>query len=206
MARNTNNLDMWLSYQQWFPQRYIRHSLLDERVEKFVAQADKNTMALDVGGGSTGTLALKNRKIKATLLDPYVMTPSWMDNNISWADPSFDRFDIAVARGSINYLDEKQIVRMVESSDRFIANSFIVPPSEDWTSRNYTSKKGPGVEMVRFDKNSGLVHHLLKPEIGEDIGHTFSYYSIDCLKKLIPALEVEQYGKNSMIISYGLDD
>jgi len=188
----------WENYKEDFPSRYTKQdSYFDTIVVKAFADSSINRI-LDVGGGH-GTEAVKSDKVKVWLLDPNVPAKSWMEGNLDWKEVEAFRFDLAIARGSINYLTERQIRLIPKISKKFLANTFSKPPSIHWQKREYETIDGTkGQEWFKF--KDGKIEHKLTPNEGSEIIHNFFYYSVEQYKEMIPGVKIECYGKNSALL------
>ena len=196
----------WENYRQDFPTRYLNTGFFDQYVENML-DAREYKQILDVGGGVEGTQVLK-KATKATvyLLDPYVKkAPSWM-KNVTESD-RFNKYDLIVARGSINYLTDNEIINIKNSLGRageFVANTFLTPPPTEWTERPYETITGQkGIERVRYSSEHKVVQHELIPEIGEKISHRFFYRSREDYKHLFgEGVTLNEHKKNSSILHF----
>lgn len=187
----------WDRYRHDFPDRYWRQGAFDETLRSFVAQRQV-AHCLDIGGGATGTEVLGEFAFDTHLLDPYVKeAPAWMKGRQQWEAPHAT-FDLAVARGSINYLSIEQlqtIADFLKKGGALIANTFLTVPQTQWRERGVTNGKGEaGIERVRCV--DGVVHHhLVFPSTS--IEHTFFFYSEDQFSRLFPGVRFLQHGPNS---------
>lgn len=156
------------------------------------------SFAMDIGGGEEGTKWLNTFKIKTNLLDPFVKKPKWVNKKISWSDCK--KYDLIVARGSINYLKEWEIRTIpprLTDKGIFLANSFVRPPSREWTSRHYTNgKQEIGFEKFRLNKRN-LIEHEIHIQ-GIVVDHTFFYYTPNQFKSMLPGVKLIPYGTNSV--------
>jgi hypothetical protein len=186
----------WNSYQMEFPDRYIKPSRLDDILKNMDFSMLKN--ALDIGGGITGTLALKG-KINTDILDPFVSKPDWINNTVIFETNS--KYDLIVARGSFNYLTTqniKKINSLINDNGIFIFNTFKNKPIAN--TKQINSQIGIGTETVTMD--TGLVNHTLEYK-NKIINHFFYYHSLDDIKKLLHTFDIcaEEYGTNSIILT-----
>jgi hypothetical protein len=166
-----------------------------------VALALRPKRVLDVGGGQ-GTESLKG--FETYLLDPYVTsTPCWMAGRVSWEDIKPGSFDLIVARGSLNYLSDKELARLYSalspSRGVFLANTFATQPPLEWTARAYTRADGKQ-GMERFCLKGDLVHHELLMDGEPPIQHTFRYITRRHLEYFMPEVSFVFYGRNSQAI------
>lgn len=199
---NMSNVN-WNQYQLYFPKRYFERTYFDEKLEFFLHTSFPIKTALDIGGGRNGTAALKVYNIKTWLLDPFVHGfAEWMQGKTTWN--SIRKFDLIVARGSINYLTEDQIRKIFSLKFKkfFIANSFDEHPDSIWTERPFLTLSGEsGIEKFKYNEQSRTVEHKLEFKNGFEIEHNFYYYSEEQFRKMIPNVEIEKYGKNSILLT-----
>jgi len=193
----------WTKYREEFPSRYTKQdSYFDSILTKTILNPSIQRI-LDVGGGH-GTKALKSEKVNIWLLDPNVLAKSWMKGNLDWREVEAFQFDLAVARGSINYLTEQQIKKIPKISKAFLANSFDKPPSIHWQKREYNTQNGDkGQEWFRF--KDGKIEHKLIPDNGPEIVHSFFYYSKGQYEEMLPGVKIEEYGNNSILLKLNLN-
>ena len=95
----------WNTYEEIFPDRYLRKSYFDAYVKELIYPHNthkSNFHCLDIGGGVNGTEVLKQDNCFVTALEPNCENSYW-DVNIDWN--SNEKFNLIVARGSINYLN-----------------------------------------------------------------------------------------------------
>ena len=145
----------WNKYRDYFPVRYFKQGHFDQQLVEFVKKNKVETI-LDIGGGAFGTEVLKQFNKQVYLLDPNIKScPDWMVANLDY-DHNL-KFDLIVARGSINYLTPDQMSKILlwlKPKGTFLANTFLNPPSKDWTERPVTNKEGDvGLERVRLNEN-----------------------------------------------------
>lgn len=189
----------WNEYRAQFPDRYWEHGVFDDTLSAFLKQRTVHT-CVDIGGGVFGTQVLEAHTFSTFLLDPNVnKTPSWMAGQINWGDHLF--FDLAVARGSINYLTDQQFDQlrgMIRAEGCVIANTFLTPPGPQWRKRRVRNGAGEeGVECVRL--NNGMVEHVLEYPTRK-IAHQFYFRSQEDFQKLLPGCRFMQHGKNSFML------
>lgn len=202
------NTHDWNSYRDQFPVRYWQHGAFDEKLLSMLNDlhtACQFKSALDVGGGVFGTIILKEfakqNFFPVDLLDPFIsVKPEGIRKQINWNNN--EQYDLIVARGSINYLTLTQIQKlkeMIKPGGIFIANTFLNPPTAEWSEREAINTHGEkGKERSRLIGNT-IEHQLIFPEY--TISHNFFYYSPEQYKKVFCDLEIENYSKNSFIIT-----
>ncbi len=195
---------MWGNYRTTFPERYIQQGYFDEYIRKVALELNPKTI-LDVGGGSEGTEVLRELGIPVYLLDPYIPEkPWWMTGMVEW--DTIERFDMIVARGSINYLARDELSKLSEFLDSrgvFVANTFLEHPPEKWVEREYRSISGQkGLERFRYNPKKKIIEHELIPESGDKITHSFFYYSPADYKKIFPNSRLIKYKDNSAILYF----
>ena len=196
----------WEAYRDKFPIRYIGHSYFDEVLEDFIKSYGGELTALDIGGGK-GTGALQSHGVRTWLLDPYVSVSDWMEGSVTW-DELEQRppcsFDIAVLRGSINYLTWKQIELIPRVCRGLIANSF-ERPEPGWKARKYESTLGGGIEIADSTKvHHNIITHILVDCYMNVIVHDFYAYGSKKFKSLLPDARIDKYGKSSLLIRQGI--
>lgn len=189
----------WDEYRAQFPDRYWEHGIFDDALTSFI-QKRRVDKCVDIGGGAFGTEVLRGHKISTFLLDPNVTeAPAWMAGRVNWGDHLF--FDLAVARGSINYLTDKQFVQlrgMIRSQGCIVANTFLTPPSVQWRQRSVRNGAGDnGVELVRL--NNGMVEHILEYP-NQRIEHEFYFRSQEDFQQLLPGCRFIQHAENSFTL------
>lgn len=195
---------MWNDYRKTFPSRYIKEGYFDKYIRKTVL-AERPKKILDIGGGAEGTKVLKGLGTKVYLLDPYVnKKPSWIHKKVGWDIKLV--FDLIVARGSINYLNKKElskVKKLLVPGGIFIANTFASPPWERWSERRYKDIPGrSGLERYRYNPKKKIVEHELLPRGGRKIKHSFFYYSPKDYKNVFPGSEFIRYKANSIILYF----
>lgn len=194
------NFCLWENYRNSFPRRYIDTGFFDKYLSKNLKR--KKLLVLDVGGGELGTKALDKKEFKVYGLDPYVYTtPTFYLKKITWK--STQKFDFIVLRGSINYLNTKELIKlkgMLKNGGRLIANTFKNPPSRKKSARPFVSLVGDeGSEEVILLNNK--IKHRLKTN-SQVIEHDFYYRSIKYWEKMFPGFKKVFYGNNSLVIDY----
>lgn len=164
----------WNEYTSWYSDRYIKPSESDSIIyDKLPKHIDT---AIDVGGGVRGTYYLKADK--HLLLDPYVKSSL---QTIDWDDVNPNCADVIIARGSINYLTEQEIKKLIKAlrgGGVFAFNTFATPKTG--RRRYFNSYSGSGVEYYKFVEDIGeygSIEHTLEPDMTNwKIVHTFYYY------------------------------
>lgn len=166
----------WKKYYEIFPEKYFT---TPDAFRKVLAQYE-GMKTLEVGGNvnATGRYAY----------DPFAAAAH--AENITWEEVKKDRFDLVFARNAVNYLTRDEIETLLQRTDHFIANTFLVPPEEKVTDIE---------AAVRHEDK--ILHYLRLPD---DIvlAHRFFAYDEGFWNSL--GLTVTPYGKNSALISRGL--
>lgn len=201
----TNN---WNLYRKQFPTRYWEQGRFDKELsEKLNYWKNKNqkiNIGLDVGCGTLGTLVLRDFSIEnnmmVDMLDPYVDNkPNWIRSKVDW--DSKEKYDIIVARGSINYLNEYQLKKlklMLSDGGLLIANTFLYPPNKDWSERSVINENGEiGLERSRLVDN--IVEHQIIFD-NYSVSHTFFYYTKEKYEELLGEIFFDSYSKNSHLL------
>jgi len=194
----------WNNYKNIFPTRYLELGYFDEYIKKFVLDK-KPKKILDIGGGVDGTTALKDSGALVYLLDPFVTNkPDWIYEKIDWNNN--EKFDVIVARGSINYLTEAELIKIkdfVNPGGYFIANTFLNPPDENWSERPYVNVSGQnGIERSRYITEKKTIEHELILPTRKTVNHLFFYYSPSDYLKIFPNINTTEYKKNSAILCF----
>ena len=202
----------WNKYKETFPDRYMQKSRIDEEInDANVWRMNRSLRILDIGGGKDGTFNKNRANDKFYLLDPNITVAPDGYQLISWNELKDEKFDLIVARGSLNYLipDElKEIKNHIKPSGMFIGNSFLLPTA---INREYTINGIPtGIEKTIYEEVKlvfkpewkGIIHHELIPFEGEKITHQFYYYDIYKFISFFKPnnITLEVYGHNSVII------
>lgn len=201
----------WNVYRDVFPKRYIEPSHFDSVLYDFLKANFKSfsskggwiKTALDIGGGKgTGALekfACQDYGLGVWLLDPNVEKRWWMRGSVGW-DTDI-KFDLVVARGSINYLNKTQIRKIPSMGCVFFANTFIEHPGTEWVTREYETINGnKGLEQFRYHQLWKMIEHKLISRYGYTIEHRFHYYEIEEYQEMLPGVQFEHYNKNSLIL------
>ena len=106
----------WNSYRDFFPDRYWKIGDVDTFFLKKINELNiEKENLLDVGGGALGTEILKNMFKKHILLDPNITNiPNYINKNVTFQElkANKEKFNLIVARGSINYLNELEIKQL----------------------------------------------------------------------------------------------
>ena len=186
-------------YLDLYPDRYIRDSKIDFLIYDIILNSNKKLVSLDIGGNKEGTKAL--RETIAYFLDPFINKPDFYVEQLTWENVKNYKFDLIIAKNSLNYLDENQlqiIPTFLNKNGIFLANTFLKPIEISREFFNSRSKKR-GNERTEY-KNGKIYHYLEIDNI--IIEHSFYYYSF---YKLIEIFENENLNfeitsPNSMII------
>lgn len=187
----------WQTYQYQFPTRYLDSHYFDHFLLEQIQIRQPQTI-LDIGG-NTGTSCLQKLQIPVDLLDPFVSKPTWYRNQITWE--TIKTYDLVFARNCINYFTEKELRKIPQFLTKggfFLANTFRLPPSEEWTEREYQTQEGQtGIERFRLQKNK--IEHVLITDQTE-IAHEFFYRPLAEWKNYFPHLQTIQYKVNSILL------
>lgn len=190
----------WNKYREYFPTRYFSLGDFDEYLRNYLTKNPQVETILDIGGGAFGSEVLKDFNKKVYLLDPFIdQAPDWMEGKVGYDHQM--KFDLVVARGSINYLTPDQISQIllwIKPKGMFVANTFLTAPSNDWTEREMENINGVKMKE-RFRLNGNKVEHeLIYPDY--EIKHFFYYYSLTDYANMLKSIGYKKYGKNSAII------
>ena len=169
----------WEKYHSTFPEKYFSIPDVFQKVLDQYSGSDYET--LEVGGNenATGRYAY----------DPFVKARNSV--NLTWDDVcGWDNFDLIFARNAVNYLTEAEIEELLEHTDKFISNTFLVPPEKKITENETAIRLGTQIRhFLRLPHDTVLVH---------------GFYAYDKAFWESLGLDVTPYGKNSAIISKGL--
>lgn len=179
-----NEVD-WGKYYTMFPRKYFGTRAAIEEVLHH-AETHPELESLEVGG-NTACRCKYN-------LDPNMQAP----NVLSYDDLDGRKFDIIVARNSINYLSEEEIVKVMatlKEGGTFIANGFANAPEVKISQDDDNHQE---LALQRYDKEKGalMIDHYLF--IGDEI-YAHSFYARGEADYLRLGFEVERDG-NSIII------
>ena len=215
MSRVVREVD-WETYDEVFPDRYLEPSAFDEKVKKEALAAVFELLpqgtcgpgpqlfvdVLDIGGGKSGTRHIQHHLNKCWLLDPFVEgAPDWMEGKVDWDTDK--KFKLIVCRGSFNYLQRQQIMKipsMLKRNGVFIFNTFFQAKNG---ARKYRNSKS-GVEGREiFQWRGDYIVHRLEPA-GEDyaIQHKIKIRSVENIVELLGAsgLSFEFLGSNTLFV------
>ena len=196
---------IWDNYRDNFPTRYIDEGYFDVYLAAML-RIYRFKEILDVGGGELGTQVLKDAsKANVYLLDPYVeKVPAWMTGKAHWN--RYGRYDLIVARGSINYLTDQELYWVktwLNDGGHFVANTFLTPPSTEWTERPYETVSGiKGIERFRYSAEHKVVQHELIPSHGDKISHRFFYRSREDYENIFGKVRLMEHKTNSVILHF----
>lgn len=195
----------WESYNEDFPFRYLGSSEFDviaRREIKILSESLKRKInVLEIGSNKKARYFDKRTIDKYYAFDKFVKLEDKDIIQVKEKDLIKVDADIVIIRGSINYLDKKEIERLkkiiAKNKSILLFNTF-TKPSE--IKRKYVSKNSRGLEVSYYDKANGKINHYLYPE-GKDYGikHSFFYYDIDMLKDLFKGLKFESKRKVSSL-------
>lgn len=159
----------WGDYYKKFPGRYFGTR---DNIEKILCYAESHPEleSMEVGGNSTCRCK-------------YNLDPNMHGSDVlSYADLDGRKFDIIVARNSINYLSEEELAKVMSSlkdDGMFIANGFA--NAKEVTKRIYPYGKNKELNKMelaikQFDqeKNAMMIHHFL---ILDDDIYEHSFYA-----------------------------
>lgn len=166
----------WDQYYSVFPARYF--SVPSEIADAIHRHEGQET--LEIGGNS-------HVETKYSY-DPYV--PAENAINQSKSEVLSSRYDLVVAKNSINYLEREFIQSVMARTNEFIANTFLVPPE----------KKVTDAEAAVYDESSQRIYHHLLTDCDDVMVHDFFAYTQKDYEAM--GFEVTPYGKNSAILHY----
>ncbi len=164
----------WYNYYQDFPGKYTP---IPDEMQQLLADAD-SLESLEIGGSHSVCTKYA--------YDAFVNARNVI--NLSWAGVMKTHFDLVVAKNSINHFAERQICAIMERTDQFIANTFLVPPEEIVTDR----------EAAVLDKELGMIRHTLHMPDDSIIRNSFYAYTQEDYERM--GFEVTPYGKNSALL------
>jgi len=213
MKRAIREVD-WETYEEVFPDRYLEPSAFDSKVGEivdhlYVRYGTSNFVrsVLDIGGGKSGTRYLDQTQfsggnfLSCWLLDPFVDAPDWMEGSVDWNTDK--QFDLIVCRGSFNYLQRQQIMKipsMLKSGGVFIFNTFYEPKNG---SRRYKNSRSGTEGMEMFRRVGNHIIHRLEPD-DEDyvIQHKIKIRPVEEIVKFLgtEGLSFEFLGTNTLFV------
>lgn len=178
----------WEKYNELFPPRYLgdKPEVKDaiDKAEEEIEEPLKESETLEVGCGK--------QALTKYAYDPYVTAEN--AEMLTWEEiesKSDNYFELVLLRNSIAYLDPEQIQLLVKKSKRFIANSFAEPKPL----------------MLRDNECScvvnDMVEHTLLLNDDSLMCHAFHAYNENSYKDM--GFDTKIYGKNSVLITFGLD-
>jgi protein-L-isoaspartate O-methyltransferase len=189
----------WNLYRGQFPKRYWEAGEFDSRLTGYLNSVESCSI-LDVGGG-VGTEVLKplvDRHCLIDLLDPFVSSkPDWMNAKVGYDTDK--QYDVIVIRGAINYLSLEQLSKISEMlKGVMFANTFLNPPSVEWTERAVENIEGQkGVERFRLQDRT-IQHQVIFPD--SKIEHEFHYRDRKFYEKVFPDVQFESYRNSTMLV------
>ena len=206
----------WSKYRDTFPDKYMKVSEFDHIVWNLHGQMVRqnlpnSTHVLEIGSG-TDSFNMKffthpDGSSKYYALDPYC--------GKGYPSPEDMKFDLVLCRGTLGYLTETQIQKMVKYAGNkgiVILNTLFIMPAEKIASR-YKSKQGGGIEYAEPNYDwiyPGLIHVLIPDDDNlPAIRHKILYYSFYSIVKLArianPKVKIASYlyKNNSIAIAIG---
>lgn len=174
----------WSKYYEMFPERYFGTRKELEEAYAY-AEAHPELETLEVGGNSTCRLKYN--------LDPNMEG----ETIVTYDDLSTMRFDLVVARNSINYLSEEELGRVLNAlgeGGRFIANGFAEAPSESIRCEEGRRE----VAVKRFDEglSAEVIDHFL---IVDDAIYAHTFYARGEKEYRALGFDVERKGSSIVI-------
>lgn len=163
----------WNQYYKLFPQKYFSTPPM---MEKIIADCTR-TETLEVGGNA--------EVCTKYAYDKYV--PANHAINLQWDEIMHSHFDLIVAKNAVNYLSSEEIVALIGVTDEFVANTFLIPPSEKITEE----------EATVLDKDQ-ILHTLRLPD-DSIMRHSFYAYTQKDYESM--GLNVVPYGRNSALLT-----
>lgn len=168
----------WEKYLKTFPDKYFGIPQAFQDILDQYQEAE----TLEIGGNLY--------PVGKYSYDPYVAAVSG-SINIDWNEIARHNFDLIFAKNAINYLTKEEITALLQRSDRFIANTFRVPPEKKITEEEAS---------ICCD---GKIHHFLRLMDDSVLEHEFFAYDENFWRSL--GLTVTPYGSNSALVSKGLE-
>ena len=174
----------WTKYHEIFPEKYFTTpDIMEEQIRQTEA-----TMAVTLEIGC-------NKKTTATYAyDKYVKAEGVV--NLTWNQIMSMHFDMIYIRNALNYLTLREIMSLVAHCDKFIANTFIEAPEEKVTPNEVSIRAGGSDSVYK-------VMHTLRLENDSIIRHEFNAPHESEYR--IRGLTLTPYGRNSMLVSKGID-
>lgn len=166
----------WKQYYEIFPDRY------------FGVPAEMQKIIDKYAGWETLEVGCNRTACTKYAFDPYVQAENAI--NLTWHEVREKKFALVVAKNSVNYLTLDQLKDVLNVTDRFVANTFLVPPESKVTDREAAILVGPSIwHTLRLDDDSIACHDFF--------ARTQADYEAMGLK-------VAPYGKNSALLTKGI--
>jgi len=203
---NKKKID-WNKYNYVFPKRYLERSKFDLIVKKEIKELSnklhRKVNILEIGSNKKIRFFNKIYVKKYYVYDKFVKINERRVTQIEENNLLKIRTDLIILRGTFNYLNKKEIVRLkkivLKNRSTLLFNTFINPKT---IKREYINKNLRGIETSDYDEKSKKINHSLYPK-GKNyvIEHSFFYYEIKEIRKLFEGLKFEnKKHKNSVYI------
>ena len=190
----------WNQYNTLFPEKYLGDSKFDDIVRKEIkalsVKLNRKINILEIGPNKKIRFLDRDYIKRYHAFDKFVEINKKGITQIKEKELLKIKTDLVILRGTFNYLDKKEIVRLrkivSKNNCMLLFNTFIAPNT---IKRNYRSKKSKGIETSEYDKENSMMIHSLYPK-GKNyvIRHSFFYYNLKKIKELFEGMKFK--GKN----------
>lgn len=176
----------WTKYHTLYPEKYFKiHAAISSLLDIAHQNGKK---VLEIGGNQN--------PIGDMSYDPYVDPAPGKAEKITWDDIERGFFPVVIALNSINYLSRAEIIKIIEHSEVFLANTFQCAPDKKICPSEYSIK-------AKFGSDPGYcVFHGLRLPDDSLMRHTFRAY--DELDFESMGFGIQKYGNTAMLIYRGL--
>lgn len=195
----------WEEYNDVFPKKYLEKSEFDDLVKKEIKNISNDLRrkinVLEIGPNKLIRYYDKDFIDNYYVFDKYVKVS---DNNviqIEEKDLISKKVDLIILRGTINYLNKKEIERLkqivINNKCILLFNTFKNPTV---IKRSYDSKISGGIESTSYDPEKKEITHILAPKDSDYVvKHSFFFYSFDELKEFFNGLNFLKQEKGSSL-------
>lgn len=167
----------WTRYYQDFPEKYFG---ISEEMQGIIDKYNKGE-TLEIG--CNGTACTKYA------YDPFVKAENAI--NLSFNEAIKKRYDLAVAKNSVNYLTSEELQMLINAADRFVANTFLQAPQEKVTSEE--------AAVLSSRPMGAAISHTLRLKDDSIARHEFWARTREDYEAM--GLKVTPYGRNSALLT-----
>lgn len=171
----------WDRYYQDFPDRY------------FSTPPEMQSIIDQYAGSDSLELGPNKKTCAKYAYDPNVTVENAIQLH-SWDEVLAKHYDFVVARNSVNYLDTQALKEILAVTDRFVANTFLVPPEEKITDQE-------AAVLVTRPGGKAISHTLLMPD---DTLCRHEFWARTQADYEAMGLKVTPYGHNSALLTKGI--